>query len=98
MLFERCSPSGFVLLYDGGNSGGFSSFKMIGDLLPISGFSSNSSWNMTGIPFERNDRRSSSSPTHVKKIPIKKGNYKYTTSREISQNKTKMDVKRKRKM
>lgn len=51
-----------MLLYDGGNSGGFSSFKIIGDLFPISGFSSNSSWNITGIPFERNDLRSSSSP------------------------------------
>lgn len=61
ILFENL-PSGFVLLYDGGRSGGFSSFKMIGDLLPISGFSSNSSWKMTGIPFDRNARRSSSSP------------------------------------
>lgn len=51
-----------LVLYVGGNNGGFSSFKMTGDLLPISGFSSNSSWKITGIPLERNDRRSSSSP------------------------------------
>lgn len=55
-----------MLLYDGGNSGGFSSFKMIGDLLPISGFSSSSSWKMTGIPLDRNARRSSASPAGLK--------------------------------
>uniref|UniRef100_A0A182V3S5 Uncharacterized protein n=1 Tax=Anopheles merus TaxID=30066 RepID=A0A182V3S5_ANOME len=47
---------------DGGNSGGFSSFSITGDLLPISGFSSSSSWKITGMPFDRNDLRSSSVP------------------------------------
>lgn len=55
-------PSGFVPLYVGGRRAGFSSFRMIGDLDAISGFSSNSSWNITGIPFVRSDLRSSSCP------------------------------------
>uniref|UniRef100_A0A182WPH0 Uncharacterized protein n=1 Tax=Anopheles minimus TaxID=112268 RepID=A0A182WPH0_9DIPT len=49
-------------MHDGGSSGGFSSFSITGDLLPISGFSSSSSWKITGMPFERNDFRSSSVP------------------------------------
>lgn len=59
-------PSRLFVLYDGGSNGGFSSFKIIGDLLPISGFSSSSSWKITGIPFDRNERRSSSSPINRK--------------------------------
>lgn len=39
-----------LLLYSGGANGGFSSFKITGALVPDSGFSSNSSWKITGIP------------------------------------------------
>lgn len=47
-----------LLLYSGGASGGFSSFRMTGALVPGSGFSSSSSWNITGMPERKNDNYS----------------------------------------